>query len=118
MHIVTTGTMLCLFVFIIFRRFHLGNSSRYDPDPVCSFTCGFEKRHVPESQTLCLATGYEIYTNRHNGHSNVSDLLLFTLDIVLNDFLLFATLRVNIMVSISMIERWASTVKLNQISKL
>lgn len=48
-----------------------GDSPWHDPDPVSSFACGFEKRHVPQPETLRLAAGCEIHTQTQYWHSDV-----------------------------------------------
>lgn len=47
-----------------------GDSPWHDPDPVSSFACGFEKRHVAQPQTLRLAAGCEIHTQAQYRHCN------------------------------------------------
>lgn len=53
-----------------------GNSPWHDPDPVSSFACGFEKRHVPQPQTLRLAPGCEIHAQTQYWHSDASQFVL------------------------------------------
>lgn len=48
-----------------------GYSPWHDPDPVSSFACGFEKRHVPQPETLRLAIGCEIHTQTHYCHPDI-----------------------------------------------